>query len=168
MTLWHTTLDTPLGPMLAAASDQALTGLWFIGQAHFPAVDPSWKPGPDRELFTRLRTWLDAYFSGAFPEVDIPLSPLGTAFRQSVWSLLREIHPGATTTYGDLARRLYDRPGQGKGYARAVGGAVARNPISILIPCHRVLGSGGSLTGYAGGIERKQALLDLETRGRIS
>ncbi len=150
----QTRLNTPLGPMLAARSERGLSGLWFDGQKHHPGeLDvPS---GPD-PLFDQLAIWLEHYFNGGdLPE--IPLDPRGTAFQQAVWQELLTIEAGQSDSYGAVARHI------GRSAAvRAVGAAVGRNPISIVIPCHRVLGAGGSLTGYAGGIERKKALLKLE------
>ncbi len=149
-------VDTPLGPMLAARTARGLSGLWFDGQKHHPGrLD---LPFGDDALFEQLRQWLTAYFKGQ-PLPEVPLQPQGTDFQLAVWGALREIAPGAVESYGSMAARL-GRPGA----ARALGAAVGRNPISILIPCHRVLGSTGALTGYAGGIERKKALLALETR----
>lgn len=151
-------LSTPLGDALAAAEDGALCGLWFIGQRHFPADAPGWpiRPDPSADaVFDAARAWLDAYFAGEEPAAMPALAPRGTDFQQKVWAALREIPLGQTTSYAALALRCGSAP-------RAVGNAVGRNPISVLIPCHRVLGSGGSLTGYAGGLDRKQALLKRE------
>jgi methylated-DNA-[protein]-cysteine S-methyltransferase len=147
-------IETPLGPMLAARTEKGLSGLWFDGQKHHPgALDA---PTQDDPLFARLRDALKAYFEGK-PMPELPLDPQGTAFQREVWRALLEIEPGEVSSYGSIAARL-GRPSA----ARALGAAVGRNPISILIPCHRVLGSTGALTGYAGGIERKKALLELE------
>ena len=174
--------ETPLGAMRAAAEEQAdaqsaaLCGLWFIGQKYFPSDTEAWIDTPDYPVFVSLRTWLKDYFSHRKPPVQIPLSPRGTAFQQAVWKLLLEIPYGKTTSYGAIAARLAEEKrglsvrqssGQSSGSggrpaAQAVGGAVGHNPISLLIPCHRVLGADGSLTGYAGGLEKKRALLELE------
>jgi methylated-DNA-[protein]-cysteine S-methyltransferase len=152
--------NTPLGKIQAATSDNALTGLWFIGQKYFPSEIKSWTSAPDNPVFISLKSWLEDYFAKKKPKIRIPLLPAGTDFQQAVWKLLLEIPYGETSTYGAIASRL---AGSGKkASAQAVGGAVGRNPISLLIPCHRVLGSDGSLTGYAGGIEKKRALLELE------
>lgn len=162
----HTcTIDTPLGPMTAAAEDESLTGLWFIGQKYYPATTTGWICAPDHPLFAALRSHLARYFAGENPGLAIPLAPHGSPFRQSVWDILRTIPYGRTATYGDIARRLVRARGLESMSAQAVGGAVGHNPISILIPCHRVMGSDGSLTGYAGGMERKEALLRLEGGG---
>ena len=146
---------SPLGEIVLAAEGNALTGLWFAGQRHFPAALPA--PGalgasPALEAAAR---WLERYFAGERPAFDLPLAPEGTPFQQKVWARLRAIPYGETVTYGALAAELGTS-------ARALGGAVARNPISLIIPCHRVVGAGGALTGYAGGTRRKEALLRLE------
>jgi methylated-DNA-[protein]-cysteine S-methyltransferase len=148
-------IETPLGPMLATRSAKGLSGLWFDGQKHHPGKIDA--PTGDDELFAQLRRVLTAYFDGQPLPPLPPLDPAGTEFQREVWRALLEIVPGEPSTYGSIAARL-GRPSA----ARALGAAVGRNPISILIPCHRVLGSTGDLTGYAGGIERKKALLELE------
>ena len=152
-------VSSPLGPILLATEDGALCGLWFTGQkyegAGLPAEAERCAPAEDPVL-ARAECWLGRYFAGERPERDFPLRPRGTAFQRRVWLALQEIPFGETTSYGRLAEKLGCRS------ARAVGAAVGRNPISILIPCHRVLGSDGGLTGYAGGLERKKALLALE------
>lgn len=147
---------SPLGGVTLASDGEALTGLWFDGQQHFLAglsEERAEKPLP---VFDEALRWLALYFAGCEPDFTPPLRPRGTAFRRAVWDALLTIPYGQTTTYGELAKRL------GVASARAVGGAVGRNPVSILIPCHRVLGAGGLLTGYAGGLERKRYLLRLE------
>ena len=160
-TLYRTTITTPLGEMLAMGGEKGLGGLWFLGQRHFP---DGWEKIPvmdGAELFLALRRELDEYFSNMRRLFSIPLAPSGTSFRQRVWSQLLQIPAGATKSYGDLARELSSAGAVTS--PRAVGGAVGHNPISILIPCHRVVGAGGSLTGYAGGLDRKEALLRLES-----
>jgi methylated-DNA-[protein]-cysteine S-methyltransferase len=154
--MWTTTIKTPLGDVIAAANDRALTGLWFCGQKHFPVDTAAWLTDAKQPVFTALREWLAAYFGGTKPATTMRLEPAGTAFQQSVWAVLRKVSYGKTTTYGALAAKL------GGTGARAVGSAVGRNPVSIIVPCHRVLGANGSLTGYAGGLDRKTALLTLE------
>ncbi len=147
---------SPIGDILLAADDIGLTGLWFEGQKYFArglSVTPTAQPRP---VFDMAEHWLDLYFSGQNPDFAIPLHLTGTAFQTRVWTLLQRIPYGQTSTYGALAEQLGIRS------ARAVGSAVGCNPISILVPCHRVLGADGSLTGYAGGIGRKIALLQLE------
>ena len=154
--LFLTHYASPLGPILLAADETGLTGLWFEGQKYFPSflgVDYQEKETP---VLTETARWLDVYFSGKDPGFLPPLHPQGSPFRQAVWNILLTIPRGQTMTYGEIARRLDVHS------AQAVGGAVGHNPISILIPCHRVVGSDGSLTGYAGGFDRKTRLLQLE------
>lgn len=151
----HTTHYTsPLGELLLASDGAALIGVWFTGQANFARGLGVHTEQTDAVLLETLQ-WLDDYFAGKAPETLPKLAPRGTEFQKAVWQTLLEIPRGGTTTYGAIAKALGSSP-------RAVGGAVGRNPISILIPCHRVMGAQGSLTGYAGGIERKKALLKLE------
>ena len=152
----------PYGRYGMAAEDGALTGLWLEGQKYFPSDLPEPSDG-DSEIFARVRRWLDAYFAGKQPEVSaLPIAPKGSDFAQSVWRLLLEIPYGQTVTYGQLAKRLAEQRGLAHMSAQAVGGAVGHNPISIIIPCHRVLGAKNQLTGYAGGLEVKTFLLKLE------
>jgi len=153
-------LDSPLGKIQAAAKDGAVCGLWFLGQKYFPAGAEQWIKKTDYPVFISLKAWLREYFAGRKPEITFKLSPVGTDFQQSVWKLLLKIPYGKTTTYGAIAAKLGSK--EKKASAQAVGGAVGHNPISVLIPCHRVLGADGSLTGYAGGLDKKQALLKLE------
>lgn len=149
-------IDTPLGPLTAARSAAGLSGLWFDGQKHHPgALGVPLDDGSDPVLSATAAA-LAAYFSGK-PYALPPLDPAGTAFQREVWQALLDIAPGQPATYGALAGRL----GRASA-ARALGAAVGRNPISVLVPCHRVVGADGSLTGYAGGLSRKQALLSLE------
>ncbi len=154
--------DSPLGKILLAADDIGLTGLWFEGQRHFDlSLD---KEHEERELpiFSDTERWLEHYFSGHEPGFMPPLHFIGTPFQNEVWEILRTIPYGKTMTYGDIAGLLAKRRGIPQMSAQAVGGAVGRNEISIIVPCHRVVGANGSLTGYAGGLERKIALLKLE------
>jgi len=158
--------------MRAAAADNALCGLWFIGQKYFPLRADTWLDAPDNPVFVSLNIWLKDYFAGKKPTLRLSLLPEGTDFQKSVWKLLLEIPYGKTTSYGAIAARLAtggeprsirtSAAGSGRTAAQAVGGAVGHNPISLVIPCHRVLGADGSLTGYAGGLEKKRALLELE------
>jgi methylated-DNA-[protein]-cysteine S-methyltransferase len=152
-----TRFDSPLGPILAAASEQGLCGLWFEGQRHLPDMS-GWPLAPQHPLLQATQAHMQAYFEGDTSGFDLPLDLHGgTPFQQDVWQALLRIPSGATTSYGALSHGL-GRPSA----VRAVAGAVGRNPISVIVPCHRVLGSDGSLTGYAGGLERKTALLQLE------
>ena len=165
-TTCYTSIETPLGPVLATADSRSLRGLWFSEhQLHLPSPDEraGWQEDPGHPLFGELAEWLGAYFAGVNPSPDLPMALAGSDFQLAVWQLLREIGYGQTTTYGELARTLAERQGRERPpAARAIGGAVGRNPISLLIPCHRVVGSGGSLVGYGGGLDRKAALLRLE------
>lgn len=160
----YRTIKTPLGDMVALAQGEYLCGLWFVGQKHEPAGEGDWLHEPEYPLFAELRRQLEAYFGGRLREFDLPLAPEGTPFQLTVWELLRTIPHGMTTTYGALAGRLAQQREGRTTSARAVGSAVGRNPISIIIPCHRVVGADGSLTGYAGGLQRKTALLAMERR----
>ena len=153
--------DSPIGQLMLVSNGNQLTGLYVDGQQYFPDLSIAEKRA-DLPLFNDVRRWLDDYFAGKTPSVQsLPLLLQGTAFRLKVWELLRTIPYGETTTYGELARRLNETEGM-KTCARAVGNAVGRNPISIIIPCHRVVGADGSLTGYAGGLDVKRKLLALE------
>jgi methylated-DNA-[protein]-cysteine S-methyltransferase len=154
------TLSSPMGPLHLAADGTALTGLWMEGQKYFAATLTGREQTVELPVFDETRRWLDAYFAGETPGPLPLLAPRGSAFRQEVWKLLLKIPRGETTTYGALAECLRARGVAAS--AQAVGGAVGHNPISILIPCHRVVGSGGSLTGYAGGLDKKRMLLELE------
>ena len=155
---------SPLGPMLMEAEDEALTGLWFIGQKYFPETHINAPPAvPAPLILFKAEAWLERYFAGARPSpLELELNPRGSEFRRRVWELLLTIPYGETAGYGDIANMLKQRGI--KASAQAVGGAVGHNPISIIIPCHRVVGADGSLTGYAGGLERKTALLLHERR----
>lgn len=153
---------SPLGGITLASDGQKLTGLWFDGQKYFAADLPREHAREDLAVFRRARAWLDIYFSGRAPDIPLPLSTEGaTPFRRRVWEILREIPYGQTATYGQIAERLQKETGS-RVSARAVGGAVGHNPLSIVIPCHRVIGADGNVTGYAGGIAKKLALLQLE------
>lgn len=156
-----TKLSSPLGPLHLASDGEAIVGLWLEGQKYFAAgLDPDAAERADLPAFRQAAQWLDAYFAKRKLPPPPPLAPKGSGFRQAVWKRLLEIPFGETTTYGALARQL--KASGIPAAPQAVGGAVGRNPISILIPCHRVVGSDGSLTGYAGGVEKKRFLLALE------
>ena len=156
--------ESPLGGITLAGEGDALTGLWFDGQAHWgETLDPAHREGNLPVLDEAVR-WLDICFSGREPDFTPPLAPKGTAFRRAVWEALREIPRGETRTYGQIAETLARRESPIRTCARAVGGAVARNPVSLIIPCHRVIGADGGLTGYAAGTERKRKLLEMEQK----
>ncbi len=153
---------SPLGPVVLRSDGGALTGLWFADQADCPQVPDPAPAAEDCPAFGPARRWLEVYFSGRDPGFLPPLRLDGTGFQRSVWAILSDIPYGATRTYGDIAAQLARSRGLQRMSAQAVGGAVGRNPISLIIPCHRVVGASGSLTGYAGGLARKEALLALE------
>ena len=152
---------SPLGDIRIAFTDHALTGLWFVGQKTDPGADGFERCEPGHPVASAVQHCLDGYFAGMQPAFAYPLVPSGTAYQKQIWQLLQKIPYGRTVTYGQLAK-AYEAAAGVSTSPRAVGGAVSRNPISILIPCHRVLGASGTLTGYAGGLERKMALLRLE------
>ena len=158
--IWQSTYQSPVGRLFLASDGVHLTGLWMEGQKYFGSTaNEQMVLREDLPLFYLTKAWLDRYFAGRRPEIsDIPLAPAGSEFRQAVWKLLCQIPYGEVITYGVLARKL-DQTGMS---AQAVGGAVGHNPISIIIPCHRVVGADGSLTGYAGGLEAKRFLLEME------
>lgn len=154
----YLSVETPIGAFIVAARAGALKGGWFAGQKYFPEIstENGWHEA-DTPVLCAAEQQLRAYFGGELTVFDLPLAPEGTTFQQRVWAALRTVPCGETTTYAALAHAL-GKPGA----FHAVGAAVGRNPISIIIPCHRALGSDGSLTGYAGGLRRKQWLLDHE------
>ena len=153
---------SPLGDLLLAADEEGLTGLWFVGQKYYAHGLPDESIWQETKILTETRRWLDIYFSGEDPTFTPPLHPSGSAFRQAVWQILLQIPYGQTITYGEIARKMAELKNVSHMSAQAVGGAVGHNEISIIIPCHRVIGTNGSLTGYAGGIDRKLSLLELE------
>ncbi|MBM6683821.1 methylated-DNA--[protein]-cysteine S-methyltransferase [Collinsella intestinalis] len=163
---------SPLGTITLAADERGLAGLWFDGQQHFgelgsaqrrldTATNADTQDPAAQHTIDATRAWLDAYFADENPGSLPPLHLQGTPYQQRIWHLLLDIEPGTTTTYGALAQAYEERFGA-RTSPRAVGSAVGRNPVSLIVPCHRVLGADGSLTGYAGGVERKRALLALE------
>lgn len=153
----YANIESPLGRILMVSDGTALTGVHLSGQRYEPKPGPDWRYEPDSKILRKAALQLEEYFAGHRRAFRIPLKFHGTPFQVKVWNALTEIPWGATLSYGELARRV------GKaGAARAVGGAVGRNPISVIVPCHRVIGQDGSLTGYGGGLERKRALLTLE------
>lgn len=155
---YTTRYSSPLGKIILVSNGTALTELDFAEDVSAALATRTQK---DLPVFEEVSRWLDAYFAGRDPGALPPLAPHGTAFQQAVWKILRRIPYGTTTTYGRIAAHIAAARG-GRMSAQAVGGAVGRNPISILIPCHRVIGADGSLTGYAGGLDKKEALLRLE------
>ncbi len=159
MTTFFTTFESPIGPLLLMSDGQSLTGLHTDSDKHRPAMRPEWIEDAAAAPFSEMKAQLRAYFAGRLTEFDLPLAPQGTEFQLCVWQELRGIPYGETISYAELARRI------GKPNAsRAVGMANSRNPISIIVPCHRVIGADNSLTGYAGGLERKRMLLAHEAK----
>ena len=158
---YRTSYDSPVGPLMLASDGTSLTGLWMEGQKYFGgAIREELVQRDDLPVFAMTRTWLERYFARERPDPsELPLAPRGGEFRQAVWELLCQIPYGELTTYGHLAKEMAARLGRASMSAQAVGGAVGHNPISIIIPCHRVVGTGGSLTGYAGGLDKKIWLL---------
>lgn len=156
--------DSPLGGITMAGCGAALSGLWFDGQQHFAATLSPGFVERDLPVFQETKRWLDLYFSGTDPGFTPLLMPRGTVFRRQVWNTLLTIPYGRTVTYGELADRIARQAVLSRISARAVGNAVGHNPVSLIIPCHRVIGAGGCLTGYAGGIEKKEWLLRMEQK----
>lgn len=152
--------DSPLGEIVLTGDDAALTGLWFRDCRPCP-VGLEWGETP---TLCQAEHWLDLYFRGEEPDFTPPLALRGTAFRRTVWELLLALPYGRTVTYGELASRTAARLGRSAMSAQAVGGAVGQNPVALIVPCHRVVGADGSLIGYAGGLDRKRRLLELEAR----
>ena len=150
--MYYTEYESPIGTLLLTSDGTSLTGLW-MGKV------PSGAAAPQLAVFREAAQWLDAYFAGEPGTVNFPLSPSGTAFQQLIWKLLSTIPFGQTRSYGELAKEAAAIMGKKFMSSQAVGGAVGRNPISIIIPCHRVIGANGALTGYAGGLSRKEWLL---------
>ena len=166
--LYSTTYPSPVGLITIASTEDALVGLWIEGQKYFiESIKEPITERPDLPILIETTNWLDRYFSGEQPDLkELNLAPIGGDFRQLVWSILCQIPYGETTTYGEIAKQVAARMGRKTMSAQAVGGAVGHNPISIIIPCHRVVGTNGSLTGYAGGIDKKIWLLDHEVLNR--
>lgn len=162
--IYTTHYDSPEGDILLAARNGKLIGLWLPGQKYFLSeLKEAMEEKNDQEIFLKAKSWLDRYFAGEKPQIsELELAPEGCEFRQAVWKLLCEIPYGEVTTYGEIAGKIAKQFGKQRMSAQAVGGAVGHNPISIIIPCHRVVGSNGSLTGYAGGIDKKIRLLTHE------
>jgi len=159
-----TYLDSPVGNLLLSSDGENLTGLWISGQKYYGAtLQSETVRQDDLPVFEAAKSWLARYFAGEKPEIsELPLAPFGSPFRQKVWKLMCGIPYGEVTTYGEIARKIAAEMGRETMSAQAVGGAVGHNPIVIIMPCHRVIGTGGNLTGYAGGIDIKVKLLELE------
>ena len=156
--------DSPVGRLLLASDGTSLTGLWIAGQKYYAdMITGNICEKKDLPVFVKTKEWLDKYFAGQKTKItELPLAPVGSAFRQMVWQILCKIPFGQVWTYGDIAKMAARKLGKKTMSAQAVGGAVGHNPISIIIPCHRVVGTNGSLTGYAGGLDVKIRLLKLE------
>lgn len=161
---YYTTYNSPIGILTLAAHNDRLVGLWMAGQKyHGGTIPEEMAEQNDIPLFNIVKKWLDTYFGGENPPIaGLPLAPIGGEFRQGVWKILCEIPYGEIITYNDIAKKMAAQQNKKNMSCQAVGGAVGHNPISIIIPCHRVVGTNGSLTGYAGGIAKKIRLLELE------
>ena len=155
-------IQAPLGEIRLRSDGKSLTGLWFVGQVNDAKDNSDIEIKDDLPIFGQVETWLESYFSGEQTPIKIQLQPKGTVFQEEVWKILQEIPYGETMTYGEIAQRIAKEKGVATYSAQAVGQAVGKNPISIIIPCHRVLGKNGALTGYAGGVHRKEQLLRIE------
>jgi methylated-DNA-[protein]-cysteine S-methyltransferase len=154
---YYDTLNTPQGLMLVAATDRGLSGVWFKGQKYFP-VTAGWTRAPQHAVVRQAKKELTEFFAGKRRRFSVALDPQGTPFQRKVWRAIYGVGFGQSITYGELARRA-----GAVGSARAAGAATGRNPLSVVVPCHRIVGANGSLTGYAGGLARKRALLALES-----
>ena len=163
--MFESRLHSPLGEVRLRSDGKSLTGLWFVGQVNDAKDNRDIEIKDDLPIFGQVETWLESYFSGNQTPITFPLQPKGTIFQERVWKILQEIPYGETMTYGEIAQRIAKEKDVATYSAQAVGQAVGKNPISILIPCHRVLGKNGALTGYAGGVHRKEQLLRIE-RGK--
>lgn len=165
---YTSTYQSPLGELLLAADETGLTGIWFEGGKYFAdGLNVEHKNG-ELPVLKAAKDWLDIYFAGREPDFTPSLHMIGSPFRLSVWKHLLEIPYGETITYGEIAKKIAGEMGRDRMSAQAVGGAVGHNPVSIIVPCHRVIGADGSLTGYAGGLDKKVRLLTLEGVERIS
>lgn len=160
---YATDFESPLGRLRLASDGEALTGLWIEGQKYFGGAMKGMAEDDALPVFEKTKDWLCRYFAGKRPKIsELPLAPIGGEFRQGVWQILCGIPYGQVTTYGEIAKKMAEKMGRTSMSAQAAGGAVGHNPISIIIPCHRVVGANGSLTGYAGGIDKKIWLLEHE------
>lgn len=158
------TYESPVGKLTLVSDGVALTGLWFDRQKYFDRMHPVCYEEKELPIFAQADRWLVLYFSGEVPDFLPPLAPEGTPFRKAVWEILLTIPYGKTMTYGEIAREMAKQRGISRMAAQAVGGAVGHNPISLMIPCHRVIGADGSLTGFGGGLAVKEKLLRMESR----
>jgi methylated-DNA-[protein]-cysteine S-methyltransferase len=156
--MYYDTFKSPQGEMLLVATEDGLSGLYFKGQKYFPKKDKAWQRAPNHAPLKQAKRELAQYFAGRRRRFEVPLDPQGTPFQRSVWKQISKVAFGKTSTYSELARRAGHA-----GSARAAGAATGRNPLSVIVPCHRIMGADGSLTGYAGGLARKRALLQLES-----
>ena len=160
---YATNYETPLGEAMLASDGEHITGLWLNGQKYHGGTGNDILQEDDLPIFAAAKDWLDRYFCGEKPAIAaLPLAPAGGAFRREVWRILCEIPYGGFITYGDIAKQIAEKMHKSAMSAQAVGGAVGHNPISIIIPCHRVVGANGNLTGYAGGLDKKVFLLEHE------
>ena len=160
--LYYKKLAPPLGEITLRSDGEALTGLWFADDKHYGAKDIAGAALADLDVFTQAEEWLAEYFAGREPKVSVPLKLQGSEFQMQVWRLLQDIPYGRLVTYGDIAKKIAAQKSVARMSAQAVGGAVGHNPLCIIVPCHRVVGANGSLTGYGGGMWRKVRLLELE------
>jgi methylated-DNA-[protein]-cysteine S-methyltransferase len=158
---YYDTYESPHGRMLLVATENGVCGVYFNGQKYFPEKDKEWKRDANHAPLKQAKRELTEYFAGRRTRFEVALDPAGTPFQRSVWKAISKVRFGETISYGELARRA-GHPGS----PRAAGAATGRNPVSIIVPCHRIKGADGSLTGYAGGLDRKRALLALEGIGR--
>lgn len=160
--LYYKKVTSPLGEITLRSDGEALTGLWFADDKHYGAKDIDGAVLADLDVFMQAEAWLAEYFAGREPKVSVPLKLQGSEFQMQVWRLLQDIPYGGLVTYGDIAKKIAAQKGLARMSAQAVGGAVGHNPLCIIVPCHRVVGANGSLTGYGGGMWRKVRLLELE------
>ena len=160
--LYYKKLASPLGEITLRSDGEALTGLWFADDKHYGAKDIAGAALADLDVFMQAEAWLAEYFAGREPKVSVLLKLQGSEFQMQVWRLLQDIPYGRLVTYGDIAKKIAAQKGVARMSAQAVGGAVGHNPLCIIVPCHRVVGANGSLTGYGGGMWRKVRLLELE------
>ena len=162
--IYTTTYKSPVGNLLIAAKNNKLIGLWIENQKYYLSdFKEEMAEREDVEIFAKTKSWLDRYFNKEKPDINEPdINLIGSKFRKSVWEILKTIPYGKVVTYNDIAKKIAEQKGISKMSAQAIGGAVGHNPVSIIIPCHRVVGTNKSLTGYAGGIEKKIQLLELE------